>query len=147
VAKKAKKRQTVENFDAKKFIIAKVREVFRKAPHYSETKKRAKEDFTVPSKHGKLLRRVHFKCAHCGGFFLDKAGSKEIAVDHIDPVIDPDVGWVDFNTFIDRLFCDISGLQILCNYPGERDGKKSCHRIKTNEERRRLRETEKKNKE
>lgn len=132
--KKEKPKQTSDNFDVKNFIIKTLRGAFRKAPMYREAKARAKEDFFVEAKNGNGMRRVHFKCASCGKFFLDKKGAKEIAVDHIDPVIDLAVGWVDYDTFIKRLFCGIDNLQVLCNYKGERGGVKSCHKIKTAKE-------------
>lgn len=64
------------------------------------------------------VSRGKYKCAKCENIF----GPKEISLDHIDPVIDPHVGFVDWNTFIDRLFCDIPGWQILCDL---------CHDAKT----------------
>jgi hypothetical protein len=47
-------------------------------------------------------------------------------VDHIDPVIDPAVGFVSWDTVIERLFCEVEGFQVLCW---------ACHHAKTNEER------------
>ena len=43
-------------------------------------------------------------------------------VDHIDPVVDPKVGFVDWTTYIERMFVEEDGLQILC---------KECHDKKT----------------
>jgi 5-methylcytosine-specific restriction endonuclease McrA len=54
--------------------------------------------------------RVEYQCAKCSEWFM----SKDIQVDHIDPVIDPNVGFVDFNTFIERLFCGPENLAPLC---------------------------------
>jgi hypothetical protein len=49
-------------------------------------------------------------------------------VDHVIPVIDVDDGFVDWNLFIARLAqCPKSNLQIICD---------SCHKHKTNLERR-----------
>lgn len=50
---------------------------------------------------------------------------KNIFVDHIKPVVDPAVGFVDWNTIIERMFCEIDNLQVLC---------KECHDIKSKEE-------------
>ena len=47
-------------------------------------------------------------------------------VDHIQPVIDPCVGFVDWNTLIERLFCEEEGFQLLCH---------ECHKTKTKDER------------
>ena len=70
------------------------------------------------------LERGLYKCAHCGGGFK----RAEINIDHIQPVIDPLTGFVDWNTFIERLYCGVDGLQILCE---------PCHQTKTTEENRR----------
>jgi 5-methylcytosine-specific restriction endonuclease McrA len=63
----------------------------------------------------------HYLCAGCGFVFP----AKGIQVDHIDPVVDPIIGFVDWNTFIDRLLCPKENLQVLC---------KECHLIKTKQE-------------
>ena len=59
-----------------------------------------------------------------------KPGNKRrinnVLVDHIEPVVSPSIGWVDFNTFIARLFCEEDGYQVLC---------KECHDAKTKDER------------
>ena len=47
-------------------------------------------------------------------------------VDHIQPVVDPRVGFVDWNTLIKRLFCEEDGFQLLCH---------ECHSAKTADER------------
>lgn len=52
---------------------------------------------------------------------------KNVHVDHIDPVIDPSVGWVSYDSLIERMFVEEDGLQVLCH---------SCHSQKTNEEKR-----------
>lgn len=64
------------------------------------------------------LERGIYKCAICEGRF----GPKEIQLDHKIPVIDEEVGFVDWNTYIERLFCDVSNFQVLC---------KPCHETKT----------------
>lgn len=50
-----------------------------------------------------------------------------IVVDHIEPVVDPAVGFTTWDEYIERMFVEVDGLQLLC---------KKCHTIKTNEERR-----------
>lgn len=47
-------------------------------------------------------------------------------VDHIQPVVDPRSGFVDWNTLIKRLFCEADGFQLLCY---------ECHSAKTKDER------------
>lgn len=69
------------------------------------------------------IGRGIYRCANCEGEF--KRG--DIQVDHIHPVIDPKVGFLNWDTYIERLYCEARLLQILC---------KPCHRIKTDEENR-----------
>lgn len=64
------------------------------------------------------LERGIYKCASCEGRF----GPKEIQLDHIIPVVDEETGFIDWNTYIDRLFCEEAGFQVLC---------KPCHEAKT----------------
>lgn len=80
------------------------------------------------------ISRGKYKCASCKGTF----GRKSIAVDHIEPVVNPDTGFTTFDEYIKRLFCPSSGLQILCN-----NGKKSCHKLKSQLENKRRREVKK----
>jgi hypothetical protein len=47
-------------------------------------------------------------------------------VDHKDPVIDPVVGFTDWNEYIRRMFCGPENLQVLCD---------PCHAEKTRAER------------
>jgi 5-methylcytosine-specific restriction endonuclease McrA len=54
--------------------------------------------------------RGKYKCAECSGLFL----RSQIQVDHINPVVDPKTGWTNFDDFINRLFCDVDGLRVLC---------------------------------
>lgn len=60
----------------------------------------------------------NYECAECKKLFK----IADVKVDHIAPVIDPKVGFVDWNTYIDRLFCPLSNLQCLCDW---------CHKIKS----------------
>lgn len=71
--------------------------------------------------HAAKIARNEYKCAICSKIF----SHKEIRVDHIDPVVDPKIGFVNWDTYITRLFCKKEDLQILCI---------SCHQIKSNRE-------------
>lgn len=51
---------------------------------------------------------------------------KNIQIDHIEPVVDPLIGWAGWDSYIDRLFCDTSNLQAIC---------RPCHDEKTGRER------------
>lgn len=67
------------------------------------------------------VARGKYTCNICQEVFA----RKNINLDHKIPVIDPIVGFVDWNTFISRLFVDESGWQVIC---------KPCHDKKTQEE-------------
>jgi 5-methylcytosine-specific restriction endonuclease McrA len=83
-----------------------------------------------------------YKCQHCGILIydgksdLDKVCEKnklpkakviagKMHMDHIEPMIDPSVGFQSWDELIDRLFCSSEGYQGLCA---------DCHRIKTDKE-------------
>jgi 5-methylcytosine-specific restriction endonuclease McrA len=85
----------------------------RKVPHFNKDGSRAKVD------------RVEFECQVCHNWVPAKLMG---GVDHIIPVISVEEGFQDWNTFIDRINCDIKNLQRLC---------KKCHDAKTLQERRR----------
>lgn len=65
----------------------------------------------------------------CAGYETEPhiCTAKEAHVDHIDPVIDPDVGFVSWDVVIERLFVEADKLQVLCDV---------CHKLKTANERR-----------
>lgn len=71
------------------------------------------------------VKRGVYKCAKCKKQFK----KKDIAIDHVAPVIDVKTGFTSFDKYIKRLFCHDKGLQVLCN-----TGKDSCHKIKTKKE-------------
>ena len=50
----------------------------------------------------------------------------DVAVDHIDPVVSPKTGFVSWDVYIERMFCEADGFQVLCH---------TCHGIKTQNER------------
>ncbi len=64
---------------------------------------------------------MHYKCAKCKKHFV----AADVQVDHVLPVVDPKVGFVSWDLFIDRIFCEIENLQVMC---------KPCHKVKTEEE-------------
>lgn len=69
----------------------------------------------------------HYKCNCCWGEFP----ASEIQVDHIQPVIDPFVGFISWDEVVKRMFCEVEGFQVVC---------KACHKEKTNVERRQAKE-------
>lgn len=72
-----------------------------------------------------------YTCASCGLDFP----TKEVQVDHIEPVVDPEVGFVSWDEFISRLFVEEEKLQVLCT---------TCHDKKTKKERK-IRASKKRN--
>jgi len=68
----------------------------------------------------------------------NKKRRKNAVVDHINPIVDPSVGFVDWNTWIARAFVEVDGLQVACW---------QCHTDKTNEERAIAKERRQKEKE
>ena len=64
----------------------------------------------------------HYECAECHQLFP----LKQVCKDHILPVVDTVRGFVDWNTYIERMFCAIDKWQIIC---------RSCHDVKSAQER------------
>lgn len=108
----------------------------KKKPDISDTSSKAFKSWMISVLRGasyrwparneavKLARRGRnqYECAQCKGLFT----SKEIKKDHIDPVVDPKVGFVSWDTYIPRMFVKVDGFQILCN---------TCHDTKSKAER------------
>ena len=63
----------------------------------------------------------HYKCAMCSEEYV----AVDVQVDHINPVVDPAKGFINWDIYIDRIFCEVDKLQVLC---------RSCHKEKTAEE-------------
>lgn len=61
------------------------------------------------------------RCQGCGELFAQG----ELKADHRDPVVDPAVGFVDWNTYIARLFVEVDAYDALCSV---------CHDKKTAQE-------------
>lgn len=65
----------------------------------------------------KLDRNEYF-CSFCGII----GGRKEFQLDHIKPVVDPEIGFEGFDSYIERHLCIEDGFQRLC---------KPCHKDKS----------------
>ncbi len=74
-----------------------------------------------------------YRCELCGAV----SGPKGIHLDHIQPVVDPAVGFQGWDTFVARLFVEADGYRAIC--------KAKCHKAIT-EEQRLIRQEAKKNK-
>lgn len=59
-----------------------------------------------------------YKCESCLGIFKNK----EIRMDHREPVVDVRTGFVSWDIYINRLFCNTDGYSAIC---------KQCHSSKT----------------
>lgn len=86
-------------------------------------------------KNARIKRGVYL----CAGYYRDshevpaslppKPGNirrRQVAVDHIEPVVDPKVGFVDWDEVVKRMFVEVEGFQLLCP---------ECHDNKTADER------------
>jgi 5-methylcytosine-specific restriction endonuclease McrA len=98
------------------FIRSALRQKSRWWKPISQAKAKAKRSYKGPLKRQKF----EYQCAECLQWFPDK----EINVDHIIPA-----GTLrcanDLPGFVERLFCEVDNLQVLCQ---------DCHDIKTKEE-------------
>jgi hypothetical protein len=56
------------------------------------------------------VERGKYLCAECKDLF----GPKEVILDHIEPVVDPKVGFIDFDVYIKRMYPPAEGFQVLC---------------------------------
>jgi hypothetical protein len=100
------------------------RRAFSRSPMVVELMKENRRKVSRYNKDGsrhKVDANEHL-CNICGEWKRSTKGSK-VVIDHIQPVVDPKVGFVDFNTYFRRMWCDKSNLQKSCN---------ECHRKKTN---------------
>ena len=105
------------------FVFSQIRAGMRRYPPKFECLKKARLKKKLINK-ASGREAFHFKCNICKGAFPQK----EVQVDHIKPVVDPIKGFVDWNTYIERMFCKASNFQVAC---------KPCHKAKTLAEKKR----------
>ena len=80
------------------------------------------------------VSRGLYRCAGCGEVVPPtlpppdgkKRRIKNIVADHIEPIVDPAVGFTTYDDWIKRCFVEIDGYQALCH---------KCHTEKTQQER------------
>ena len=120
MAKKARKKP---KFNQNSAVRSAIRRIFSRSPHIIEKLNKARRERPWYKQDGTMAKkpRVEFLCSSCDEWFM----KKDIQVDHEIPVIDPVRGFEDWNTFVDRLFCDPDNLNVLC---------KTCHKVKTDAE-------------
>jgi 5-methylcytosine-specific restriction endonuclease McrA len=104
----------------KGFVKNNLRSATRKWAPVNDCKKRAH------------VARGSYKCDSCGEVVPPTVYDEEkrkrvknIAVDHIEPVVDPEQGFTSWDDVVDGLFCEPENLQLLC---------KKCHDAKSAEE-------------
>ena len=116
-----KKRNGGEWTDARfrSFVTSALRAASRRWPPKYKALKEAFVGKKTNKKTGKLA--MHYKCAKCKKLFV----AADVQVDHVLPVVDPKVGFIGWDSFIDRIFCEIENLQVMC---------KPCHKVKTEQE-------------
>ena len=91
------------------------------------------------------VKRGWYLCNGCkqvvpaSTYLKDKQGRKKkisnVYIDHIEPIINPHVGFESWDQVIERMFVTEEGLQLLC---------RECHEKKTKEERNIARERKRK---
>lgn len=118
--KSKKPKKTAEWSDARwhSFVVSVLRSGTRKYPPKYETLNEAKTEKKTNIKTGRLAQ--HYQCKACQGEF----SAKDVQVDHIQDVVDPLVGFIDWDTYIKRMYCGKDNLQVLCV---------PCHSLKTQE--------------
>lgn len=105
------------------FIRSALRQKSRWWKAISQAKINARRKYRGPNH----KQKWEYQCAICKNWFSDK----EVAVDHIQPAGRLSTA-NDLPGFVERLFCEVEGLQILCNE--HHDIKTLSDRIKIKEE-------------
>lgn len=95
-----------------------IRSALRQKSRWWQPVKECKLDARRPYTGANKRQKFEYQCAHCKNWFADK----EVEVDHKIEAGSLRNG-DDVKDFIERLFCEKDGLQILC--------KDKCHREKT----------------
>ena len=112
----------------KAFIVSGLRAASRRYPPKFETLNEAKTEKKINPVSGRMAQ--HYRCNICKEEFT----SKGIQIDHIKPVVDPKKGFISWDVYISRLFCDKKNLQAIC---------RECHLKKTQKEKDATRKTNK----
>ena len=101
------------------YVFSVLRSGSRRWPPKYETLKQAFIERKINKKTGKLA--AHYKCAKCKQLFP----AKDVQVDHVKPIINPNIGFESYDRVVEGMYCDSNNLQVLC---------KDCHNIKTKKE-------------
>lgn len=95
-------------FPLRGYVVSKLRQIFSWWP--------AKKEVLMRQKRGSK-----YECEGCHKVF----DRNKVQVEHIRPAVDPVEGFVGYDIYINRLFCGLDNLQIMC---------KPCHKTKSNKE-------------
>lgn len=98
------------------WLLPKLRRISIYWPSKNAARDKAKVKLEVrKTKNGHPVYRVFYKCAECERQGIKKFYTRdETQADHVHPVINPETGFVDWNTLMERLFAKPEGYQILC---------------------------------
>lgn len=112
-------------FNQNAAIRGAIRRIFSHSPVKIAVLKKVRREVPRSRKDGTRAKRdaVQYQCFVCKSW----VGSTKVEVDHIIPVIETnEKGFVDWNLFVERLFCGPENLQVICD---------PCHDVKTQRER------------
>ena len=98
------------------FVTGALRTATRRWPPKYAALKEASTTRQTNKKTGKLA--MHYQCAACSVEFV----SGDVQIDHTSPVVEPSKGFISWDVYVDRLFCEKDNLSVLC---------KPCHAAKT----------------
>lgn len=97
------KERKPKKHNKKTFVTASLRRASLRWPPRNMALKKARVD------------RGLYRCSMCGESFK----RDDIHIDHITPVVDPSQGFIGWDDFIEKLFCEEEQFQILCKYDHE----------------------------
>jgi 5-methylcytosine-specific restriction endonuclease McrA len=100
------------------FVKSGLRSLSQKWPPKYRVLGKAYAGTSINPSSGRLAKR--YECASCKNTFT----SKDVEVNHIEPVV-PISGFDSWDNIIERLFCEESGLEVVC---------KPCHKVITKQE-------------
>lgn len=98
------------------FVKSALRAASRRWPPKYETLNEACTGQKINRKTGRLAK--HYKCNSC----KEEFPAKDVQVDHINPIINPEIGFTSWDDVINSMFCEADNLQVLCT---------TCHKAKT----------------
>ena len=114
-----------KKFNQNAAIRGAIRRIFSRSPIVREVLMAGRREVPKFNKDGTRSKKdaVQYCCQVCNEW----VSSTKVAVDHIEPVISVDDGFIDWNEFVERLgFDKKENLQRICD---------PCHNIKTQKER------------